>query len=41
LDANDVSGFAYEISGQGKEASVVAREWMKKNSSRVDSWLGL
>jgi glycine betaine/proline transport system substrate-binding protein len=41
LDANDVSGFAYEISGQGKEPGVVAREWMKKNSAKVDSWLGL
>ncbi len=41
LDASDVSGFAYEISGQGRAAEEVAREWVENNSDRVDAWLGL
>ncbi len=41
LSADDVSGFAYEISGQGRDASEVAKEWIAANSERVDSWLGL
>ena len=41
LTADDVSSFAYEISGNGKEASEVAREWIAKNPERVDAWLGL
>ncbi len=41
LTADDVSSFAYEISGKGRDASEVANEWIKKNPDRVDAWLGL
>ena len=41
LTADDVSGFAYEISGRGRKASEVASEWIAKNPDRVDAWLGL
>lgn len=41
LKADDVSGFAYEISGKGRSADEVAKEWISKNSDRVDAWLGL
>lgn len=41
LTADDVSSFAYEISGKGREPAEVASEWVSKNSDRVDSWLGL
>lgn len=41
LTADDVSGFAYEISGKGREAGEVAKEWIEKNPERVDAWLGL
>lgn len=41
LTADDVSSFAYEISGKGRKPADVAREWMKKNPGRVDAWLGL
>jgi len=41
LDASDVSGFAYEIAGRGRDAGEVAKEWVAKNSARVDSWLGM
>ena len=41
LTADDVSSFAYEISGKGRDASEVAREWIEKNPKRVDAWLGL
>ncbi len=41
LTADDVSSFAYEISGKGREAGEVAREWIAKNPERVDAWLGL
>jgi len=41
LKADDVSGFAYEISGKGREPAEVAKEWIAKNSDRVDAWLGL
>ena len=41
LTANDVSSFAYEISGNGREPGEVALEWIEANSDRVDSWLGL
>ena len=41
LNADDVSGFAYEISGKGRDAAEVAREWVENNPDRVDSWLGL
>jgi len=41
LTADDVSAFAFEISGNGREPSEVARDWIAANSDRVDSWLGL
>lgn len=41
LTADDVSGFAYEISGKGRDPAEVAREWVEANSDRVDGWLGL
>ena len=41
LTADDVSSFAYEISGKGREAGEVAREWVENNPERVDAWLGL
>lgn len=41
LTADDVSKFAYEISGKGREPAEVAKEWVEKNSQRVDAWLGL
>jgi len=40
LTGDDVSGFAFEIEG-GKDAAVVAKEWVAANSDRVDKWLGL
>ena len=41
LTADDVSGFAYEISGKGRDPAEVAREWVEANPDRVDAWLGL
>ncbi len=41
LTADDVSSFAYEISGKGRKAADVASEWIAKNPDRVDAWLGL
>ena len=41
LTADDVSNFAYEISGKGREPADVAREWVEANPDRVDAWLGL
>ena len=41
LTADDVSSFAYEISGKGRDPAEVAREWVDANSERVDAWLGL
>ena len=41
LTADDVSNFAFEISGQGRDPAEVAREWIEANPERVDSWLGL
>ena len=41
LDANDVSNFAYEISGKGRNPEDVAKEWIAANPTRVDAWLGL
>lgn len=41
LTAEDVSSFAFEISGNGRDAAEVAKEWVANNSDRVDSWLGL
>lgn len=41
LTADDVSNFAFEISGNGRDAAEVAREWVEANPERVDAWLGL
>ena len=41
LKADDVSGFAYEISGKGRDPAEVAAEWVANNPERVDAWLGL
>ncbi len=41
LTSDDVSNFAYQISGLGREATEVAREWVENNPERVDAWLGL
>ena len=41
LTTDDVSNFAFEISGNGREAGEVAREWVINNPDRVDAWLGL
>ena len=41
LDASDISGFAYEIAGLGRDPADVAKEWVSKNSDRVDGWLGM
>jgi glycine betaine/proline transport system substrate-binding protein len=41
LTADDVSSFAYEISGKGRDPAEVAREWVEANPDRVDAWLGL
>lgn len=41
LDAKDVSTFAFEVAGKGRDAGEVAREWIKNNSKRVDGWLGM
>ncbi|MEM6487681.1 MAG: glycine betaine ABC transporter substrate-binding protein [Pseudomonadota bacterium] len=41
LTADDVSGFAYQIAGKGRDAEEVAREWVEANPDRVDIWLGL
>jgi len=41
LTADDVSNFAFEISGQGRDPAEVAREWVEANPERVDAWLGL
>jgi glycine betaine/proline transport system substrate-binding protein len=41
LSADDVSSFAYEISGKGRDPAEVAREWVEANPERVDAWLGL
>lgn len=40
LTGEDVSNFAFEIEG-GKDAAAVAKDWVAKNSARVDKWLGL
>lgn len=41
LSADDVSSFAFEISGNGRDPAEVAREWVEANPERVDAWLGL
>ena len=41
LTADDVSSFAFEISGKGRDPAEVAKEWVNNNPQRVDAWLGL
>ncbi len=41
LTADDVSSFAFEISGNGRDPAEVAKEWIEANPKRVDAWLGL
>jgi len=41
LAADDVSSFAHEISGKGRDPAEVAQEWVDANGERVDGWLGL
>ena len=41
LTADDVSGLAFEISANGRDAADVAREWVEANTDRVDAMLGL
>ena len=41
LTSDDVSSFAYEISGKGRDPAEVAKEWVENNPERVDAWLGL
>ncbi len=41
LSADDVSSFAFEISGNGRDPAEVAAEWVSANPERVDAWLGL
>ena len=41
LTAEDVSSFAFEISGNGRDPADVAKEWVVANPDRVDAWLGL
>ena len=41
LTADDVSSFAFEISGKGRDPAEVAKEWVEANPDKVDAWLGL
>ncbi|MDC1411348.1 glycine/betaine ABC transporter substrate-binding protein [Amylibacter sp.] len=41
VTADDVSNFAFEISGNGRDPAKFAREWVEANPDRVDAWLGL
>jgi len=41
VTADDVSNFAFEISGNGRDPAEFAREWVEANPERVDAWLGL
>ena len=41
VTADDVSNFAFEISGNGRDPAEFAREWVEANPDRVDTWLGL
>ena len=41
VTADDVSNFAFEISGNGRDPAEFAREWVEANTDRVDAWLGL
>jgi len=41
LDTETVNGWTHEIVVKKRDSQEVAREWVAKNSSRVDGWLGL
>ena len=41
VTADDVSNFAFEISGNGRDPAEFAREWVEANPDRVDAWFGL
>ncbi len=41
LTSEDVGSLAYQISANGKEPAVAAKEWVEANSDRVDAMLGL
>jgi glycine betaine/proline transport system substrate-binding protein len=41
ITADDVSWMAYQVSVKKRAPDEVAREWMSKNKSTVDGWLGL
>ena len=41
LTTDDVSNFAYQISGKSRDPAEVAKEWVENNPERVDAWLGL
>ena len=41
VTADDVSNFAFEISGNGRDPAEFAREWVEANPDRVVAWLGL
>jgi glycine betaine/proline transport system substrate-binding protein len=41
LDTTTVNGWTYEIVVKKRDSQDVAREWIGKNSARVDRWLGL
>jgi glycine betaine/proline transport system substrate-binding protein len=41
LTADDVSSFAYEIRGKGRDPAEVARKWVDANPDRIDVWPGL
>ncbi|MEM6971233.1 MAG: glycine betaine ABC transporter substrate-binding protein [Pseudomonadota bacterium] len=41
VTADDVSSFAFEIAGQGRDPEEVALEWVENNPDKVDAWLGL
>ncbi len=41
LSSDDVSNWTYQVVIQGKNAEDVVREWVSKNGSTVDKWLGI
>lgn len=41
LDTDTVSGWAFEMIVNNREAEEVVREWIDANPDRVDGWLGL
>jgi len=41
ITADDVSWMAFQVSVKKRDPAEVARDWMSKNKSTVDGWLGL